>query len=132
MHSAATRMHRIGISSLALAIALASGGCAFFQSSSTSSDSSGSSSDSSGSSSDSSGSSSGGDDHGYREDVQAFTLAHVEAAGSPETLRLGLSEVALARGISDWEALPATFSAIGLYTTSCRPPIFSAAAKMSS
>ena len=87
-------------------------GCAMVSSSSNSSDSSASSSDSSGSFSDSSTSSSGGDS-AYRGDVRTYTVAHVRAEGSPTSLRLGLSEVALRRGISDWEALPGTFIAVG-------------------
>lgn len=87
-------------------------GCAVFSSSGSVSDSSGSVSDSTGSSSDSSTSSSG-NDSAYREDIRTYTLAHVRADGSPEDLRLGLSEIALTRGISNWEALPDTFIAIG-------------------
>jgi hypothetical protein len=83
------------------------------------SDSSGSVSDSLGSFSDSSASSSGssGDDTAYRNDVREYTVAylrdHVGAEGSPEALRLGISEVALTRGITNWEALPSTFLAVG-------------------
>ncbi|MCR9097206.1 MAG: putative lipoprotein [bacterium] len=88
------------------------GGCAASQSSGSVSDSLGSFSDSSGSFSDSSTSSSG-DDVAYRGDVRAFTVAHVSSGGTPESLRRGLSDVALARGISDWEAVPATFTAVG-------------------
>lgn len=100
------------------ALLLTASGCAFFQSSGSSSDSSGSVSDSLGnsseSSSDSSRSSSDGDtDRAYHEEVRAFTVAHVHQDGGAQTLRLGLAEVALARGISDWEALPTTFAAIG-------------------
>lgn len=91
---------------------LAWSGCAASQSSESVSDSIGSFSDSSGSFSDSSTSSSG-DDTAYRGDVEAYTAAHVARGGTPETLRSGLSEVALARGISDWEALNATFVAVG-------------------
>lgn len=96
-----------------IAVAVALAGCAASQSSGSSSDSSGSFSDSSGSISDSSKSSSG-DDTAYRHDVETYTVAHVRAGGSPESLRPGLSEVALARGISDWEAYRATFVAIGV------------------
>jgi hypothetical protein len=102
----------LAVAALAL-IALALSGCAASQSSGSISDSSGSFSDSSGSISDSSTSSSG-DDTAYRRDVETYTVAHVRAGGSPEALRPGLSEVALARGISDWEAYRATFVAIGL------------------
>jgi hypothetical protein len=89
-------------------------GCAFFQSSESFSDSSGSISDSVGSSSDSSRSSSGGDgDSAYHEDLRTYTVAHVRADGRPESLRLGLAEVALERGVSNWEAVPGSFVAIG-------------------
>lgn len=93
-------------------LALGLSGCAFSDSSESISDSVGSFSDSSGSFSDSSTSSSD-DDTAYREDVQTYTVAHLRAGGTPETLRLGLSEVALARGIADWEAFRATFVAVG-------------------
>ncbi len=89
-------------------------GCAFFQSSESSSDSSGSVSDSVGSSSDSSRSSSGGDgDSAYHADLRTYTVAHVRADGRPDSLRLGLAEVALERGVSNWEAVPGSFVAIG-------------------
>jgi len=89
-------------------------GCALFQSSESASDSSGSVSDSVGSSSDSSGSSSGGDgESAYHEDLRTYTVAHVHTDGRPEALRLGLAEVALERGVSNWEALPGSFVAIG-------------------
>lgn len=94
-------------------------GCALFESSGSFSDSSGSISDSSGSLSDSSKSSSGDDDapkqeeEAYRRDVRSFTVAHVAAHRSPESLSRGLSEVALARGITDWEAARGTYVAVG-------------------
>ncbi len=91
---------------------LATPGCVLLESSGSFSDSSGSISDSAGSFSDSSTSSSG-DDTAYRGDIREYTVAYVRAEGTPNALRLGLSEVALARGISDWEALPATFVAVG-------------------
>lgn len=87
-------------------------GCAVSGSVGSVSDSFGSISDSLGSFSDSSTSSSE-DETAYRKDIQTFTVAHLRAAGTPETLRLGVSEVALARGITDWEALPVTFAAVG-------------------
>lgn len=90
-------------------------GCAFFESSRSFSDSSGSVSDSIGSSSDSSGSSSGGDaeSQAYREDVRALASAIARLNGQPDALRRGLSELALERGISDWEAIAITFGAVG-------------------
>lgn len=98
---------------LGTALSLLSG-CAFSQSSESFSDSSGSVSDSVGSSSDSSGSSSDGEgDSAYHEDLRTYTVAHVHAAGRPESLRLGLAEVALERGVSNWEAVPGSFVAIG-------------------
>ncbi|MFK7897889.1 MAG: putative lipoprotein [Myxococcota bacterium] len=104
------------ILALALAFAaLTTSGCAIFESVDSFSESSGSVSDSLGSFSDSSESSSGssGDETAYRNDLRDFTVAHVQASLSPEALRLGISEVALARGISDWGALPGTFHAVG-------------------
>ena len=99
--------------SLVVVLAIGSSGCAIFQSSGSVSDSSGSISDSTGSSSDSSTSSSGGDDHAYRQDVHDFTVSVVRTMGRPEALRRGLSEIALERGISDWEAIEATYVAVG-------------------
>jgi hypothetical protein len=98
-----------------LLAALATSGCAIFESLDSFSESSGSVSDSLGSFSDSSESSSGssGDETAYRNDLRDYTVAHVQAALSPEALRLGISEVALARGISNWEAVPSTFTAVG-------------------
>ena len=90
-------------------------GCAALQSSGSGSDSLGSVSDSLGSFSDSSESSSGssGDETAYRNDLRDYTVAHLRAEGTPSALRLGISEVALARGITNWEALPSTFAAVG-------------------
>lgn len=100
------------ILSLACLMLLATTGCVFSDSSGSVSDSSGSFADSSGSISNSSESSSG-DDVAYRGDIRDFTVAHIRSEGSLDGLRLGLSEVALTRGISDWEALPGTFVALG-------------------
>ena len=88
-------------------------GCAFSESSGSFSDSSGSVSDSLGSGSDSSTSSSGGEDEAYRDDVRDFTIAVAGLNGSPDELRRGLAEIALGRGVSDWEQLGSTFSSIG-------------------
>ena len=109
----ASAIAALGLVGLVGLVAGSLSGCAFSESSGSISDSFGSFSDSSGSFSDSSTSSSG-DDTAYRHDVETYTLAHVRAGGTPETLRPGLSEVALARGISDWEATRTTFVAIGV------------------
>ena len=103
------------IITLSAGIAFGTSGCAIFESLDSFSESSGSVSDSLGSFSDSSESSSGssGDDTAYRNDLRDYTVAHVRAQGTPEALRLGISEVALARGITNWEALPTTFLAVG-------------------
>jgi hypothetical protein len=85
----------------------------FFESSGSFSDSSGSISESVGSFSDSSTSSSGGDDQAYREDVRDLAFAIARLQGRPEALRRGLSELALGRGISDWEAVSSTYPAVG-------------------
>lgn len=93
-------------------LAFAGSGCAAFSSSDSFSESSGSVSDSVGSSSDSSGSSSGGDDSAYRTDVTQYVAAAVDQQVTPETLRRGVTEIALAHGISDWEATSATREAV--------------------
>ncbi|MBW2423771.1 MAG: putative lipoprotein [Deltaproteobacteria bacterium] len=113
--------HLVLLGLAALVMIWAASGCALFESSGSFSDSSGSLSDSSGSVSDSSKSSSGSDDdeapkkeeEAYRRDIRSFTMAHVEARRAPESLSRGLSEVALARGISDWEAIEGTYVAVG-------------------
>lgn len=87
-------------------------GCAAFSSSNSFSESSGSVSDSVGSSSDSSGSSSGGDETAYRSDVTRYVAVGVEQQVEPEALRRGVTEIALAHGLSDWEATPATREAV--------------------
>jgi hypothetical protein len=88
---------------LACAGALA---CSFSHSSGSFSDSSASSS----SSSDSSGS----DESKFRDDVAHYTEAFVEAGGNQEESFLaGLGDLARKRGVSDWEAEPSTWEAIG-------------------
>ena len=105
---------------LVLLAVLMLSGCVLFDSSGSFSDSSGSLSDASGSvsrstesSSDSSASSSGEDDQAYLDDVRDFTIATARVGGRPDVLRRGLSEIALGRGISDWEAVGATYAAVG-------------------
>ncbi len=95
-----------------LGIALTGSGCAAFSSSNSFSESSESVSDSVSSSSDSSASSSGGDDSAYRADVTQYVAVAVERDVSPDTLRRGITEIALAHGLSDWEATPATLEAV--------------------
>jgi len=72
---------------------------------------------SSGSSSDSSKSSSGSsadDKKAFRSDVSQYTEAFVEAGGEQQqTFFSGLSDLARKRGVSDWEAEPSTWEAIG-------------------
>lgn len=102
---------RLLLSAVAVLL-VALGGCVFSDSSESISDSIGSVSDSFGSFSDSSTSSSD-DDTAYRQDVARYTVASHRAGEPPSSLRQGLSEVALARGISDWEAFRATFVAVG-------------------
>ena len=90
-------------------------GCAALSSSDSFSESSGSVSDSVGSFSDSSGSSSdssSGDDSAYRDEIRRYTVAAAESGASPDSLRRGVSEIALGYGVSDWEALDATWAAI--------------------
>ena len=87
-------------------------GCAAFSSSNSFSDSSESVSDSVGSSSDSSGSSSDGDDSAYREEVTHYVAVAAGRHIAPEALRRGVTEIALAYGISDWQATPTTREAV--------------------
>ncbi len=85
---------------LACAASLA---CSFSYSSESSSDSSNSSS---GSSAD--------DDEAFRSDVSQYTEAFVEAGGGEQdAFYSGLSSLARKRGVSDWEAEPSTWEAIG-------------------
>jgi hypothetical protein len=108
--------HRVGrglwlVSLLALLVLQPA--CALFSSSGSFSDSSDSISESVGSSSDSSKSSSGDEDQAYQEDVRGYTKAAVAAGESPEALRRGVTEIALERGVSDWEAIDSTWRAVG-------------------
>lgn len=97
-----------------IALATLVSGCAFFSSSGSISDSSGSISDSVGSSSDSSTSSSDNDSSAaYRREIRTYTRSLASAGGTPETLRRGVSEIALGIGISDWEGLDITWRAVG-------------------
>ena len=95
-----------------LGLAFTGSGCAAFSSSNSVSDSSESVSDSVSSSSDSSASSSGGDDSAYRAEVTQYVAVAVERDVSPESLRRGITEIALAHGLSDWEATTATLEAV--------------------
>ena len=108
---------------LALALACASAlACGFFsQSSESSSDSSNNSSKSS---SDSSTSSSPKHDHdddqkekkssSFDQDVEQYTVAFLEAGGSEHaSFFAGLGDLARQHSVSDWEADPATWEAIG-------------------
>ena len=88
-------------------------GCALFQSSDSFSDSSGSVSDSVGSSSDSSSASSGGGDQAYRAAVRDYAAVAIDRGVDSDVLRRGVGEVALAHGVSDWEALDGTWLALG-------------------
>jgi hypothetical protein len=92
-------------------------GCSFSYSSKSISDSiSGSStsiSDSSESSSPASDAKTAARDALYREDVRDFTAAHVRGAGDVASFQRGLAEVALRHGVTDWEAVPATWSGVG-------------------
>jgi hypothetical protein len=71
-------------------------------------------SDSSKSVSDSSKSSSGEDTARFLRDVEQYTVAFLRArGGSAEGFLAGLGDLARRRGVSDWEAEPATWEAIG-------------------
>ncbi len=89
-------------------------GCSFSYSSKSSSDSSESSSNSSASSSDSSSPDSAASRR-YREDIADYTEAYVISGGSQDDSFLrGVGDIADERGISDWEANPDTWEAIGV------------------
>ena len=101
------------VPALVLVLGLALPGCVVSNSLSESSGSvSDSVSESSESSSDSSTSSSGGGKSAYRDEVQDYVALAALRDASPDTLRRGVSEIALGFGISDWEAVPATWDAI--------------------
>jgi hypothetical protein len=100
---------------LLCAAALACG--SFAQSSESSSDSSNNSSESS---SNSSTSSSPGHDHddektsSFEGDVEQYTAAFLSAGGmEQESFFAGLGDLARQHGVSDWEADPSTWEAIG-------------------
>jgi hypothetical protein len=98
-------LRRASLAAVALAASTALG-CSFSYSSESSSDSSKSSSDSS--------RSSGDDDAAFREDVEEYTEAYVHAGGDREdSFFSGISDLARKRGVSDWEAEPGTWEAIG-------------------
>jgi hypothetical protein len=110
---------RIDLAGRLVALAAAAAlvlGCSFSESSKSISDSI---SDSSHSISDSSTSSSGGDDKSsakealYREDVGDFTAAYVRDGGDVAGLQRGLGAIARRHGVSDWEAVDATWTGIG-------------------
>ena len=98
---------------LGLLLVLGSSGCIFMDSSGSFYDSSGSLFDLSGSAFDSFSSSSGGDALAYREDIRDFTVGLASLNGRPEELRRGIAEIALGRGISDWEVIALTYSSVG-------------------
>jgi hypothetical protein len=85
-------------------------GCSFSTSSKSISDSI------SGSSTSSSGSDDGKSsekDALYREDVRDFTAAYVREGSDVASFQRGLGNIARQHGISDWEALAATWAGIG-------------------
>jgi hypothetical protein len=91
-------------------------GCSFSHSSDSSSDSSEHSSDSSTSSSDSSAPDNDGknDNARFQHDVEQYTVAYVQAGGrGDDGFFSGLGDVARSHGVSDWEAEPSTWEAIG-------------------
>lgn len=98
---------------LVAVVSLALAGCAISNSLSESSGSvSDSVSESSESISNSSRSSSGGDDQAYRDEIRDYVALAARRDASPDAMRRGVSEIALGFGISDWEAVPATWEAI--------------------
>ena len=49
----------------------------------------------------------------YREDVGNLTAAYVRQGGDVASFQRGLGAIARQHGISDWEASPATWAAVG-------------------
>lgn len=83
--------------------------CSFSNSSASSADSSGSSAKSSGSSSGKEGSTAL-----FQQDVEQYTALYVEEGGRDESAFLtGVGDLARHFGVSDWEAEPLTWEAIG-------------------
>jgi hypothetical protein len=114
----------------ALALATTTG-CSFSDSSGSFSDSSGSISDSISSPSKSISNSSDGDGSSsdeketpepestedkasYQKDVSQLTVTYIKSGGDISAFRTGISNLAKARGITDWEADSATTQAIGV------------------
>ena len=122
MMSPIVRVLLRSISGLALALICAAAlACSFSHSLDSSSDSSNNSSKSS---SDSSTSSSPNDNHhddqnekkssSFNQDVEQYTVAFLEAGGSEHaSFFAGLGDLARQHSVSDWEADPATWEAIG-------------------
>ncbi len=96
---------------------LSAAGCSISTSFDSSSESSGSISDSISSPFQSSSDSSGGGGAHYKGDVEEYTVAALEAAGSrslgSEQFARGLARIAADHGISDWEAVDGTYQAVG-------------------
>lgn len=92
-------------------------GCSFSYSSKSISDSvaasSKSISDSSESSSPSDSSTSATHEAQYREDVRDFTAAYVRQGDDIASLQRGLAAIAERHGVSDWEAVAATWEGVG-------------------
>jgi hypothetical protein len=95
---------------------LALSGCSFSYSSKSSSDSSASSSKSASSPFTSSSESSSPDKtKQYQEDVADYTTAYVRSStGDFTAFQRGLGEIAARHGISNWEAQPITYYAVGV------------------
>ena len=89
-------------------------GCSFSASSKSSSTSSRSSSASARSSFNSSSSSSPGhEERAYQEDVRDYTAAYIQSGGNIDAFRKKLAQLAEEDGLSNWEANPVTYEAIG-------------------
>ena len=57
---------------------------------------------------------SSGESTAYREDVSDYTVAYVRSGGDLDAYRLGLSALAMDRGISNWQEDAFTCASIGL------------------
>jgi hypothetical protein len=111
--SVALRSLRIASPALVLLGAVALGGCSFSASSQSIATSSDNIAKSSGTASESSSRSSEQDPATFAGDVEEYTQAYVTAGGASQDFLGGVGDLARQRGISDWEADPGVWQAIG-------------------
>jgi hypothetical protein len=109
---ASTAFRSFAVSALALG-AVALGGCSLSASSQSLATSSNNLANSSGAASESSSRSFERDPATFAGDVEEFTQAYVTARGASRDFLGGVGDLARQRGISDWEADPGVWQAIG-------------------